>query len=1420
MLSGARARARQIRAAVMSLTASAPSLSRTSRWTAHRTSRAQTHRTLASAPTPTVGAIGGTLRRPRVPPAPSAHLPAGGARGFQGWEGGRGKPIIVRAAPATRPPSDAPASDDAPPMARGKKPARGGTRADPAAAAAAANPSVAAASGPPVDILADDALGPDHARVRRWVVFSDLHLNRRTSRVCVDVLEAVHREAVARDAGIAFLGDFWHARGAIPVEPLIEALDAIRSWTRPCVMIPGNHDQVTAGGEVHALTPLATANPTRVKIISRPTVWRNALWLPYRRDASVVKNAVEAAWSVDADWSVDAEDGRLVRAVFCHADVIGASMNESFQARDGLDPSLLEGPAAGAAGYRIPVYTGHYHKPHTVPNTNITYVGSPYQVSRAEAGQAKALVVLDAADGWVGCELANPTAPADADPVTDPVTGVSPRARLPLDLGPRHYVVAGEDGEVPEGARAGDVIRWTLPSRARTKPDGTDETGPDDETKNPASKPPTRIERARAAGIAVEIAYETTTSPPRIPKAESLGPSGLYAAYAKAVDLPADVVELGKSVLEEVAANVAAADVDGTSARSIGGGGGRASSSPVQLSMRSVEVEGYGAFTDAVTYPLRDRGVCAVVGDNRDDGCSDSNGAGKTTLVMAAMWALTGDSDIRVEGGAGKTLTKTDVVNDYAKTARVRLEGSANGVPFWVERRVSRSKLLGLRYGVGDDDRTLADSRLTQAAMDADLGASVAARIAFHGQHTVGQLLDANDAALKAALGELVDADTWQEAKDLSRKRVGEARKRAAALGADASARADYVRRIEHRLVAATAASQDWTARVERNVSRLAREEEVAADALGRALGAVVVAADALRAASARWDAEEAEAAAEADAATAFLDPRVDEETERASSSSSFEVDEAAIASEAAALEEDAERARGYARESQGAEAAARAVAAQAHRAVGRYAGGSGAGFEDVGEEGSEAREHRAAGDAPVCATCLQPIDLTHRAHVLDRLKRDAETTRREHQRLLASLRAAEAEAAATEKKRRDGVQAANRARADASARAAAAANRARDAQARLRAVRDARVNAHVVAAAIARAEALVAASPAAPASIPSDVNTLSGGATMRNHPGHSPAAARRADSGDDAPALALVAEVETAASEAERAFRTLETRSRDRAAAAASANANPHDREVASLQSQADVEAAELEARREEAAVAEAALATAQRADSAFGTRGIQSYLFEGALGELSARVGEYMDALTGGALAMELRPAAVGEPHGGSTRRRRRGRTAGGAGGAGAEDEDGGDERAPPSVAAAEKIEKVIFAQSHDGERVQRSLRQLSGGERRRAALALALAHADLASARSGVGCDLLVLDEVLQHLDGEGIARVGALLRSLPKGTVLLTSQADSATSHLFDVVDRVFKKNGASGVATGCDAAFGTDEDEVEVAAEFS
>ena len=71
-------------------------------------------------------------------------------------------------------------------------------------------------------------------------------------------------------------------------------------------------------------------------------------------------------------------------------------------------------------------------------------------------------------------------------------------------------------------------------------------------------------------------------------------------------------------------------------------------------------------------------------------------------------------------------------------------------------------------------------------------------------------------------------------------------------------------------------------------------------------------------------------------------------------------------------------------------------------------------------------------------------------------------------------------------------------------------------------------------------------------------------------------------------------------------------------------------------------------------------------------------------------------------------------------------------------ASDDDGASDDASDfgafGGASAEKIEKIVHAHGPDGARARRSLRQLSGGERRRAALALALAYADLAASRGG--------------------------------------------------------------------------------------
>ena len=394
-----------------------------------------------------------------------------------------------------------------------------------------------------------------------------------------------------------------------------------------------------------------------------------------------------------------------------------------------------------------------------------------------------------------------------------------------------------------------------------------------------------------------------------------------------------------------------------------------------------------------------------------------------------------------------------------------------------------------------------------------------------------------------------------------------------------------------------------------------------------------------------------------------------------------------------------------------------------------------------------------------MCDRCRQPIDPTRHRDTLAALVADAERTREAHAAESSALREAHRRAeAASAAARRHAAEAAS-ARVRRRREEQALANAARAANERLAEMRARRVNAHVVYAALARAEALLTGAHAE--MVPERRPERHGSPPEGEF---SDAALLSLENG-----RALVDAAETSAALCERFVRELASRSSALVEAEAVRAVNPRDAEVATLASQAESESASLEAKLSALEAKREELATARRADAAFGTRGIQSYLFEGALSELSSRVGAYMEALTGGALTMELRPAGAnesgssvgpGDDSGGSV-----GQHSGGSDETLVSRADASKTRSTASStsSSAEKIERVIHAQSGAGARAtRRSLRQLSGGERRRAAIALALAHADLALARGGVACDLLVLDEVLQHLDGEGAARAAALLK----------------------------------------------------------
>ena len=71
-------------------------------------------------------------------------------------------------------------------------------------------------------------------------------------------------------------------------------------------------------------------------------------------------------------------------------------MNDNVISKAGVDLGIFPNG--------IPIYSGHFHKPHTLSSKGrrLTYVGSPYQTSLSEAHQVKYLYALSMSRGVKG----------------------------------------------------------------------------------------------------------------------------------------------------------------------------------------------------------------------------------------------------------------------------------------------------------------------------------------------------------------------------------------------------------------------------------------------------------------------------------------------------------------------------------------------------------------------------------------------------------------------------------------------------------------------------------------------------------------------------------------------------------------------------------------------------------------------------------------------------------------------------------------------------------------------------------------------------------------------------------------------------------------------------------------------------------
>ncbi|KAK9830414.1 hypothetical protein WJX72_011641 [[Myrmecia] bisecta] len=1040
----------------------------------------------------------------------------------------------------------------------------------------------------------------------------------------VVVLRKVKAEAAARNSGILFLGDFWHVRGSLPVEPLNSVLREFKDWTQPTLMLVGNHDQVNVGGTSHALTPLAAACPA-VHILEEPTLFLDALWLPYRRDKADLEAAVAAAGPV--------------KAVFAHADVLGAMMNETFQARHGISPDLFPTDAR--------TYTGHYHKPHTVAGTTIQYVGSPYQVSRSEAGQEKALLLLNRE--WQVVE------------------------RISLDVGPRHYNLSTQAATLPAGVRPGDRVKYVF------------------ESEESAETAQEVVQQLETQGVEVEQVMPPPQAAVRIADAEDLGALPLFHQYAEVNNLSPQAVECGVGILTGLPSNTS-----------------RLRKTPALVSFERLTLEGFGPFRDSVEYELAGRGVRAVTGRNEDDLGADSNGAGKSALMMAPLWAITGRSDARAEGGGGRGLTVADIVNDGAKVARVTVEGNVNGAPFTLERATSRKKLMALKFEVAGEDLTKADARLTQAEIERVLAADLLTRVVFHGQADATSLLEANDRDFKQELGKIVEMEVWDAAKDGSAALVKAAR--AAKLGVDREAdiRRDNVASLQEQAEEVAATAEWWEderqisqaamrgsiadcAHMERvqQLSALLRDQQVEAGSLAGAL---------------QMSRQQLEDYSSLKHSSHVVETSTSLEAQPVCDRCLQPIDEAMFQANITRLQAEVGREEQRAASAQQAIAASQALLHEAEASLQQE-------WDAIAERQWEA----------------------HQAE-LRRLAAEEAALGKSHERM-AAQQAQQAAAMARER------EALARERQQAWLR-----RQAEEALARERAAKQATVSqAQHAVAGVQRTAARLAELLESLGFTSADAQHAVGGAAL-----------------EDSVVPELIQRTLEAAESANTGAG--EHAVLRQQAEQLSLQPNPH----AAEKSRLDRQVVEERARLQKAEAVSAGLAEEVgwlvELDNAFGRSGIQSFALEGVLGELQVRTAGYLEQLSSGyTLSLSATRPSASVPN-----------------------------------SAIEKINKVVHVRMADASVRERSLRQLSGGERRRVALALALGFAELIGTRGRLRSNLIVLDEVLQQLDGEGCARVASVLHKMPQDSVLVVGQAQSYVTQIFDAVDTVVKQNGCSHV----------------------
>lgn len=215
-----------------------------------------------------------------------------------------------------------------------------------------------------------------------FLVFTDLHVSADTLERSCTVLRMLGQAAAQKGCPIVCLGDFWDARGVLATRQVDAVLREIEEWQRlgvAAIMIPGNHDQVSMQGEIHAMRIFEAFD--NIIVATEPIMdpVTRVAFLPWREDPQ--DQAQIFNLDPPGNWTI-----------FAHAELRGATTNHGHKAPGRITLAQINTVARAC-------YLGHYHDRQKIGDRT-WYLGNPFELHMGERGQPKgvAFVTSDSVD--------------------------------------------------------------------------------------------------------------------------------------------------------------------------------------------------------------------------------------------------------------------------------------------------------------------------------------------------------------------------------------------------------------------------------------------------------------------------------------------------------------------------------------------------------------------------------------------------------------------------------------------------------------------------------------------------------------------------------------------------------------------------------------------------------------------------------------------------------------------------------------------------------------------------------------------------------------------------------------------------------------------------------------------------------------